>query len=333
MATRKLGPALAAGCTTVVKTPGETPFSANALAVLGERAGIPKGVFNIVTALDNTPAIGEHLCSSPIVKKISFTGSTRVGRLLMKQSSDTIKKLSLELGGNAPVLVFDDADLALAVKEVVGAKFKSSGQTCVCANRIYVQKSIHDEFIRRLTATVKGFKVGSGHDPSSTHGPLIGASAVEKVAGLVEDAVKHGAQVVLGGKRIESLGPNFFEPTILTGVTDKMRIVREEIFGPVATIFRFDSEEEVIDAANNCDVGLASYVFTQDVSRATRVTELLQTGMVALNTGIVSDAGSPFGGVKQSGLGREGSKYGIEDYLQPKTVITGNVQVTHRAHI
>ncbi|KAH7324913.1 putative succinate-semialdehyde dehydrogenase [Stachybotrys elegans] len=333
MITRKLGPALAAGCTAVVKTPGETPFSANALAVLAERAGVPKGVINIVAALDNTPQIGELLCKSNIIRKISFTGSTRVGRLLMAQSSSTIKKLSLELGGNAPFIVFDDADINLAIKEAVVAKFKSSGQTCVCANRIYLQKGIYDQFVKGLVKAVGSFKVGSGHAADTTHGPLIGPNAVSKVSGLVEDAVSKGATVLCGGKTIPALGPNFFEPTVLTNVNCDMLIANEEIFGPVATIFPFTTEEEVIDAANNTDVGLASYFFTQDVCRATRVAEQLQSGMVALNSGVVSDWGTPFGGVKQSGLGREGSKYGIEDYLQLKTFITGNVPVIHRANI
>ncbi|KAF9883374.1 Succinate-semialdehyde dehydrogenase, mitochondrial [Aspergillus nanangensis] len=319
MVTRKVAPALAAGCTVVLKSAGETPFSANALAVLAARAGVPPGVINIVTALENTPQIGQLLCSSDVVRKVSFTGSTRVGRLLMAQSSSTIKKLSLELGGNAPFIVFEDADLDLAVKEAVTAKFKSSGQTCVCANRIFVHSGIYEAFTRRLAEAVRGFTVGSGHRPGSTHGPLIGPGAVDKVAGLVEDAVEKGAQVVLGGRRRLDLGPCFFEPTILTDIHHEMRITREEIFGPVATISRFESEAEVIDAANSCDVGLAAYVFTDDIQRATRLPELIQSGMVAVNCGSVSDAPVPFGGIKQSGLGREGSKFGMDEYLEMKT--------------
>ncbi|KAL6357090.1 hypothetical protein LRP88_10708 [Fusarium phalaenopsidis] len=305
MITRKLGPALAAGCTAVVKTAGETPFTANALLVLGERAGVPKGVINSIAALDNTPEIGQTLCASDVVRKISFTGSTRVGKILMNQSSDTLKKLSLELGGNAPFIVFDDADLDLAVAGAIASKFKCSGQTCVCSNRIFVQKGIYNEFVQKLKAVVSKFQVGHGFDSKTTHGPLVTAAAAER--------------------------PNFFEPTILTNVTTDMRLVRDEIFGPLAPIFSFDNEDEVVDIANKCDVGLASYIFTQDVNRVARVTELLHFGMVAVNTGIMSDAAAPFGGVKHSGMGREGSKYGIEDYLHVKTVVTGNVNVAHRA--
>ncbi|KAH8427439.1 NAD-dependent succinate-semialdehyde dehydrogenase [Aspergillus melleus] len=333
MITRKLGPALAAGCTVVVKTAGETPFTANALLKLGERAGIPAGVINSVTALDNTPEIGEALCSSNVVRKISFTGSTRVGKLLMQQSSCSLKKLSLELGGNAPFIVFEDADLGLAVDAAIGSKFKSSGQTCVCSNRIFVQKRVYPEFIRRLKEAVGRFHVGSGLDEKTTHGPLITSAAADRVAGLVNEAVSLGAKVEIGGNKIPRLGPNFFEPTILTNVTTAMSVANEEIFGPVAPIFSFDTEDEVVATANNCDVGLASYIFTDDITRANRVSELLQFGMVAVNTGVVSDAASPFGGIKHSGIGREGSKYGIEDYLQIKTVVTGNVQVVHKASL
>ncbi|WAO87634.1 Succinate-semialdehyde dehydrogenase [Fusarium falciforme] len=334
MITRKLGPALAAGCTAVVKTAGETPFTANALLVLGERAGVPKGVINSIAALDNTPEIGQTLCASDVVRKISFTGSTRVGKILMNQSSDTLKKLSLELGGNAPFIVFDDADLDLAVAGAVASKFKCSGQTCVCSNRIFVQKGIYNQFVEKLKAVVSKFQVGHGFDSKTTHGPLVTAAAAERVDGLVKEAVKAGAKVEVGGKRRTDLGksrPNFFEPTILTNVSTDMRLVRDEIFGPLAPIFSFDNEDEVVDIANKCDVGLASYIFTQDVNRVARVTELLHFGMVAVNTGIMSDAAAPFGGVKHSGMGREGSKYGIEDYLHVKTIVTGNVNVVHRA--
>ncbi|KAL4779259.1 Aldehyde/histidinol dehydrogenase [Aspergillus varians] len=331
MVTRKLGAALAAGCTAVVKTAGETPFTANALLVLGERAGIPKGVINSIAAFRNTPEIGRTLCASNTVRKISFTGSTRVGKLLMNQSSSTMKKLSLELGGNAPFIVLDDADLDLAVAGAVASKFKSSGQTCVCSNRIFVQKGIYQEFVRRLKAVVAGFRVGPGFDKSTTHGPLVTTGAAERVEGLIADAVKSGAKIEAGGKRRTDIGPNFIEPTILTNVTINMRLMQEEIFGPLAPVFSFDDESEVIDIANTCDVGLASYLFSQDINRVARLTELLSFGMVAVNTGVMADAPAPFGGIKHSGLGREGSKYGIEEYLNMKTVVMGNVNVVHRA--
>ncbi|KAK1966587.1 succinate-semialdehyde dehydrogenase [Colletotrichum sublineola] len=333
MLARKVAPALAAGCTVVAKTAGETPFSANAMMILGERAGVPRGVVNIVCALQNTPEIGAALCGSDIVRKISFTGSTRVGKLLMQQSSQTLKKLSLELGGNAPFLVFDDADLDIAVAGVVASKFKVSGQTCVCANRIYVQKGIYSAFVSRLKEAVGQFKLGHGFDAGVTHGPLVIQGAVQRVSNLVEDAVDKGARVEAGGKARPDLGPNFFEPTIVSNLSPTARILHEEIFGPVAPILSFDTEEEAVDAANQCDVGLASYIFTKDLGRAARVSELLQFGMVALNTGVISDAAAPFGGIKHSGMGREGSKYGIDDYLTTKTLITGNVEVVHRSHL
>lgn len=310
MITRKLGPALAAGCAAVVKTAGETPFTANALLILGERAGVPKGVINSIAALENTPVIGQTLCASNTVRKISFTGSTRVGKILMHQSSATLKKLSLELGGNAPFIVFDDADLDLAVAGAVASKFKSSGQTCVCSNRIFVQKGVYSEFVRRLKEVVQGFRVGSGFDSSTTHGPLVTAGAAARVEALIADAVKAGAKVEAGGRRRSDLGtlfklgvelmltrscsgPNFVEPTILTNVTTDMRLMEEEIFGPVAPILSFEDESQVVDIANKCDVGLASYIFSQDVNRVARVTELLSFGMVAVNTGVVSDAAAP----------------------------------------
>ncbi|KAI8275144.1 Glutarate-semialdehyde dehydrogenase DavD [Colletotrichum sp. SAR 10_98] len=293
MVTRKLAPALAAGCTVVVKTAGETPFTANAVMQLGQRAGVPKGVVNIVSALENTPEIGATLCQSEIVRKISFTGSTRVGKLLMQQSSQTLKKMSLELGGNAPFLVFEDADLDLAVAGVIASKFKSSGQTCVCANRVFVQEGIHKAFVSKLKEEMSKFKVGHGFDEEVTHGPLVSAEAARRVAGLVHDAVQGGGCVEIGGKARPDLGPNFFEPTVITNLKPNMRILKEEIFGPVAPILSFETEEEVVDAANRCDVGLASYIFTNDLNRATRVSELLQFGMVALNTGVISDAAAP----------------------------------------
>ncbi|TDZ16370.1 Succinate-semialdehyde dehydrogenase [NADP(+)] GabD [Colletotrichum orbiculare MAFF 240422] len=314
MATRELGPALAAGCTVVLKTAGETPFTANAVVHLGERAGIPKGVINVVTALRNTAEIGAAICTSDTVRKISFTGSTRVGKLLMQQSSRSLKRLSLELGGNAPFLVFDDCDLDLAVAGVVASKFKSSGR-------------------RALKEAVGRFKLGKGFDDGVTHGPLISPDAVRRVSDLADEAVRGGAKVEVGGKAREDLGPNFFEPTVISNIRPGMKIITDEIFGPVAPVMVFDSEEEVVDAANRCEVGLASYVFTDSLDRATRVSELLQFGMVALNTGVISDAAAPFGGIKHSGMGREGSKYGIEDYLTTKTVVIGNTNVIHRSHL
>ncbi|KAL2209587.1 aldehyde dehydrogenase [Sarocladium strictum] len=331
MVTRKLGPALAAGCTSVLKTAGETPFTANALLILGTRAGIPPGVVNSITALDNTPAIGEVLCASDVVRKISFTGSTRVGKILMNQSSGSLKKLSLELGGNAPFIVFDDADLDVAVAAAVTSKFKSSGQTCVCSNRIFVQKGVYEEFLKRLRSAVEKFQVGSGFDEKTTHGPLISSVAVKRLDGLVKEATDAGAKIEIGGSPLSNQGANFFAPTIISNVTSSMRLVSDEIFGPIAPVFSFDDEEAIVQTANKCDVGLASYIFTQDINRATRITERLQFGMVAINSGVVSDAAAPFGGVKHSGLGREGSKYGIEDYLQIKTVVLGNINVQHRA--
>ncbi|TDZ36658.1 Succinate-semialdehyde dehydrogenase [NADP(+)] GabD [Colletotrichum spinosum] len=324
MATRKLGPALAAGCTVVLKTAGETPFTANAVVHLGERAGIPKGVINVVTALRNTAEVGAAICKSDTVRKISFTGSTRVGKLLMQQSSRSLKKLSLELGGNAPFLVFDDCDLDLAVAGVVASKFKSSGQTCVCANRLFVQRGVYDAFLDRLKEAVGRFRLGKGFDDGVTHGPVISPDAVRRVSDLVDEAVRGGAKVEVGGKAREDLGPNFFEPTVISNIRPGMKIITDEIFGPVAPVMVFDSEEEVVDAANRCEVGLASYVFTDSLDRATRVSELLQFGMVALSTGVISDAAAPFGGIKHSGMGREGSKYGIEDYLTTRTVVLGN---------
>ncbi|KAI8659066.1 Succinate-semialdehyde dehydrogenase [Fusarium sp. Ph1] len=302
MVTRKIAPALAAGFTVVLKSPGETPFSANALAVLSQQAGVPKGVINIVTALDNTPQVGQTLCSSDVIRKISFTGSTRVGRLLMSQSSSTIKKLSLELGGNAPFIIFKDADLDLALREAPNAKFKSSGQTCVCANRIYVQTDIVENFTHRFVEAVKTFKLGSGHQDDTTHGPLISSSAVEKVAALVDNSLTQGAKVLIGGKTRPDLGPSYYEPTILTDVRTDMRITQEEIFGPVATIIPFVTENEVINNANACNVGLASYVFTENLNRARRVSGLLETGMVAMNSESVSDSAIPTRSKAAAGL-------------------------------
>ncbi|OCK77941.1 succinate-semialdehyde dehydrogenase-like protein [Lepidopterella palustris CBS 459.81] len=325
MITRKIGPALAAGCTVVAKSPGDTPLTAAALAELAHRAGIPKGVVNIVTAHSNTPEVGAALTSSPTVRKVSFTGSTGVGKLLMSQSANTLKKLSFELGGNAPFIVFEDADLETAVAGAVVSKFRSSGQTCVCANRIYVQASIYDAFATKLTEKVKGFKVGAGYDEGVTHGPLIHDRAISKVESHVQDAVTQGGKVLIGGQRMPDLGSNFFQPTVIRDMTPSMKLASEETFGPVAGLFKFDTEAEVVELANSSEVGLAGYFFSKDIQRCYRVAEALEVGMVGVNTGLISDPAAPFGGVKESGFGREGSKYGIEEYLITKMITLGGM--------
>ncbi|KAL3438939.1 Aldehyde/histidinol dehydrogenase [Aspergillus tetrazonus] len=326
MITRKIGPALAAGCTVVTKSPGETPFTANALAELANRAGIPKGVVNIVTAMKNTPEVGEMITTHPDVRKVSFTGSTNVGRLLMKQSSSTIKKVSWELGGNAPFIVFDDVDdLDAAVTGAIASKFRSSGQTCVCANRIYVQKGIYDEFVQKFVEKVKNFKVGAGFEDGVTHGPVIHDRAVDKVDQHVQDAVSKGAKLIAGGQRRSDLGPNFYDLTVLANMTKDMKIASEETFGPVAGLFPFETEKEVVELANKAEVGLAGYFFSGNIKRIFRVAEALEVGMVGVNTGLISDVASPFGGVKQSGFGREGSKYGIEEFMTIKSVTFGGM--------
>ncbi|KAI0857465.1 Aldehyde/histidinol dehydrogenase [Xylaria cubensis] len=325
MITRKIGPALAAGCTTVCKAPGETPFTSLALAELAHRAGIPKGVVNVITALKTTPEVGETLTTHPAVQKVSFTGSTGVGKLLMKQASSTLKILSMELGGNAPFIVFDDADIDAAVAGAIASKFRSSGQTCVCANRLYVQKGVYDEFAEKFAEKVKGFKVGYGFDEGVTHGPVIHDRAVSKVDAHVRDAEQKGGKVIVGGQKMPDLGSNFFQPTVITGMTKDMAIASEETFGPVAGLFPFDTEQEVVDLANAADVGLAGYFFSRDLERIHRVAEALEVGMVGVNTGIISDAAAPFGGVKQSGFGREGSKYGIEEYQHIKMITYGGM--------
>lgn len=327
MITRKIGPALAAGCTIVAKSPGETPFTAAALAELSVRAGIPPGVVNFVTAMSNTSEVGEAITSSDTVRKVSFTGSTGVGKLLMKQSSNTLKKLSFELGGNAPFIVFDDADVDAAVAAAITCKFRSSGQTCVCANRLYIQSGIYDQFAEAFAAKVRDFKVGGGFEDGVTHGPLIHERAVSKVQQHVDDAVEHGAKVLVGGDVLcaDELGGNFFQPTVMRDMTDKMALAREETFGPVAGLFKFESEEEVIRRANATEVGLAGYFYSKDIQRVYRVAEALEVGMVGVNTGLISDPAAPFGGVKQSGFGREGSKYGIDEYLVTKMVTLGGM--------
>jgi succinate-semialdehyde dehydrogenase/glutarate-semialdehyde dehydrogenase len=322
MITRKAGPALAAGCTVVLKPAGATPFSALALAELAERAGMPKGVFNVVTG--DSKAIGAELCAHPLVRKLSFTGSTEIGRVLMRQSADTVKKLSLELGGNAPFIVFDDADIDAAVEGALASKYRNAGQTCVCANRIYVQDSVYDSFAAKLAEKVKAFKVGAGNEPGVVIGPLIDAQGLAKVEEHVADATAKGARVMLGGKR-HSRGGLFFEPTILTGVTQAMRVSREETFGPVAPLFRFKTDEEAIAMANDTEFGLAGYFYARDMGRIWRVAEAMETGMVCVNSGILSNEIAPFGGIKQSGLGREGSKYGIEEYLEIKYLMLGGI--------
>ncbi|ANS44905.1 NAD-dependent succinate-semialdehyde dehydrogenase [Serratia inhibens] len=315
MITRKVAPALAAGCAIIVKPAEQTPLTALALAKLAQDAGIPPGVLQVVTG--DAAQVGKVLCDSPVVRKLSFTGSTEVGRILMAQCAPTIKKLSLELGGNAPVIVFDDANLDAAVAGIMASKFRNSGQTCVCANRIYVQDGIYDSLVDKLVAAVEQLKVGDGSHEGTTQGPLIDQDAVDKVQSHIDDALIKGAQIAIGGQPHE-LGRTFFQPTVVTGVTQKMRFAREETFGPVAPLFRFHDEAEAIAMANDTEFGLAAYLFTQSASRQWRVPEALEYGMVGINTGLISNEVAPFGGVKQSGLGREGSRYGIEEYLELK---------------
>ena len=320
MITRKAGPALAAGCTMVVKPASQTPFSALALVALAERAGIPAGVLSVVTG--SASEIGDELTRNPIVRKLSFTGSTEIGRQLMAQCAPDIKKLSLELGGNAPFIVFDDADLDKAVDGAMASKYRNAGQTCVCANRIYVQEGVYDAFVEKLKAAVAKLKIGNGLEEGVTTGPLIDDKAVAKVREHIDDAVGQGAEVVLGGQS-HALGGSFFEPTILVNVPRSAKVSREETFGPLAPLFRFKDEEEVIAMANDTEFGLASYFYARDLSRVFRVAEALEYGMVGINTGIISNEVAPFGGVKASGLGREGSKYGIEEYLELKYLCLG----------
>ncbi len=317
MITRKVAPAFAAGCTVVAKPAGATPLCALALVELAEQAGFPPGVFNMIVGASHSSKIGLEMCTNPIVRKVSFTGSTEVGRILLRQSADTIKKLSLELGGNAPFIVFDDADLDAAVEGAIASKYRNAGQTCVCANRIYVQDRVYDAFAQKLSARVAQFKVGPGIDEGVTIGPLIDDAAIAKVEEHVADAIAHGAKVALGGKR-HALGGLFFEPTILTDVSGAMRVAREETFGPVAPLFRFATDEEAIAMANDTEFGLAAYFYSRDIGRIVRAAEAIESGMIGVNTGLISTAEAPFGGVKQSGLGREGAKYGIEEYLEVK---------------
>ncbi|MCV6574856.1 MAG: NAD-dependent succinate-semialdehyde dehydrogenase [Cohaesibacter sp.] len=323
MIARKVAPALAVGCTFVARPAELTPLSANAMAVLAERAGIPAGVFNMVPSSD-AAAIGQELCANEKVAKITFTGSTRVGKILMQQCASTIKKVSLELGGNAPFIVFDDADLDAAVDGAMIAKYRNGGQTCVCANRIYVQAGVYDAFAEKLAKKVQDLTLGNGFDEGVTTGPLINQAAVDKVESHISDAVHKGAQVLAGGKPHE-LGYTFFEPTILTDVTTDMVVSKEETFGPVAPLFKFESEEDVIALANDSEFGLAGYFYSRDIARIWRVAEEMETGMVGINTGLISTETAPFGGVKQSGLGREGSKYGVDDFLEMKYLCFGEI--------
>ncbi len=317
MITRKAAPALAAGCTMIIKPAEQTPLSAIALAVLAEEAGVPTGVLQVITG--KAREIGAVMCESPIVTKLSFTGSTEVGRILMRQSADTIKKLSLELGGNAPFIVFDDADLDAAAEGAMISKFRNAGQTCVCANRLFVQDGVFDAFSEKLAAKVRALKVGEGTVEGVTQGPLIDNAAIEKIESHVADAVGRGAKLVQGGKR-HALGGTFYEPTVLAGVTADSLIFKEETFGPVAPLFRFKTDDEVIELANRTEFGLASYFYSRDIGRIWRVAEALEYGMVGVNTGMISNEVAPFGGVKQSGLGREGSHHGIDEYLEIKYI-------------
>jgi succinate-semialdehyde dehydrogenase/glutarate-semialdehyde dehydrogenase len=322
MITRKCAPALAVGCTVVAKPATATPYSALALAELGERAGIPRGAFNVVTG--GAGEIGGELTSNPIVRKLTFTGSTEIGKVLMAQCAQTVKKVSLELGGNAPFIVFDDADLDAAVEGAIASKYRNTGQTCVCANRLLVQDGVYDAFAGRLSQAVSGLKVADGFEDGAQQGPLIDMAAVEKVEAHIADAVAKGARVALGGKR-HALGGSFFEPTILVDVTPEMAVSREETFGPVAPLFRFKTDAEAIAMANDTEFGLAAYFYSRDMARIWRTSEAIEYGIVGINTGIISTEVAPFGGVKESGIGREGSKYGTEEFLEVKYLCMGGI--------
>jgi succinate-semialdehyde dehydrogenase/glutarate-semialdehyde dehydrogenase len=323
MITRKAAPALAAGCTIVIKPASETPLSALALAELAEQAGIPAGVFNVITTT-RSRAVGVELTESPLVRKFSFTGSTEVGKILIRQCASTVKKVSMELGGNAPFIVFDDADVDSAVQGAIISKYRNAGQTCVCANRIYVQEGVYDEFVEKFTAAVEDLKVGRGEEAGVNIGPMISADAIEKVEELLGDAKQKGASVLSGGDRHE-LGGFFYQPTVVSGVTAEMAFATEEIFGPVAPVFKFSTEEEVIELANATEFGLASYFYARDLGRVFRVAEELEYGMVCVNDGILSTEVAPFGGMKESGIGREGSKYGIEEFIEIKYITLAGI--------
>ena len=328
MITRKVAPALAAGCPVIIKPAELTPLTALAAAVLAMRAGIPAGVLNMVTAdAENSVAVGKVICASPVVRHLSFTGSTEVGRILMAQSAPTVKKLSLELGGNAPFLVFDDADIDSAVEGAFASKYRNAGQTCVCSNRIYVQSGVYEEFVEKFAAKVKTAKVGNGFDADVNQGPLIEEAALIKVERHVADALAKGARLLVGGKRLSQLGSGqFFEPTVVADATADMLCAKEETFGPFAPVFKFHTEQEAIDAANHTEFGLASYFYSRDIGRIYRVAEALEYGMVGINVGILATEHVPFGGVKQSGLGREGSHFGMDDYVEVKYLCIGDVQ-------
>jgi len=322
MITRKAGPALAAGCPIVIKPATETPYSAFAMAELADRAGVPKGIINVITG--KSSEIGGEMTSNPIVRKLTFTGSTEVGKILLEQCAGTVKKVSMELGGNAPFIVFDDADLDAAVVGAMASKYRNTGQTCVCANRIYVQEGVYDEFLARFSQAISAMKVGDGLKGETQQGPLINMSAVEKVEEHLKDAVDHGARVVIGGKRHE-LGGTFYEPTLVADVTQDMKVAKEETFGPLAPVFKFKSDEEVVQWANDTEFGLAAYFYSRDIGRIWKTAEQLEYGIVGINEGIISTEVAPFGGMKESGMGREGSKYGIEDYLETKYLCMGGI--------
>jgi succinate-semialdehyde dehydrogenase/glutarate-semialdehyde dehydrogenase len=322
MITRKCGPALAAGCTMVAKPATSTPYSALALAALGERAGIPAGVFSVVTGASG--AIGGEMTSNPIVRKLTFTGSTEIGKLLMEQCAGTVKKTSMELGGNAPFIVFNDADIDAAVDGAMASKFRNTGQTCVCANRLLVQEGVYDEFSKKLAVAVEKMRIGDGLKGETEQGPLIDMAAVEKVEEHIQDAVAKGAKVISGGSR-HALGGTFFQPTVLADVNTDMKVTREETFGPVAPLYRFETEEQALQMANDTEFGLAAYFYSRDIGRIWRVMEGLEYGIVGINEGIISTEVAPFGGMKESGTGREGSKYGIEDYLEIKYALIGGI--------
>ncbi len=322
MITRKAGPALAAGCTMVIKPASQTPYSALALCELAERAGIPKGVLSVVTG--SAGPIGKELTTNTLVRKFTFTGSTEIGKLLMQQCATTVKKVSLELGGNAPFIVFDDADLASAVEGAMASKFRNTGQTCVCANRIFVQDAVYDKFAKMLSDKVSAMKVGNGLEDGNLQGPLIDMKAVEKVEEHIADALAKGAKILTGGKRHEK-GGQFFQPTVLAGVTADMKVTHEETFGPVAPLYRFKTEEELLKLANNTEYGLAAYFYSRDIGRIWRVAEGLESGIVGINVGIISNEIAPFGGIKESGIGREGSKYGIEEFVEVKYLCMGDI--------
>ncbi len=323
MIARKAAPAIAAGCTIVIKPAEDTPLCALALAKLAEMAGVPAGVINVITTRRPID-VGRELCTNPIVKKVSFTGSTPVGKIILGLSAATVKKASMELGGNAPFIVFDDADLESAVAGAIASKYRNAGQTCICTNRIYVQAGIYDAFVARFQQEVEAFVIGTGMDASTDIGPLINEAAVNKIDGLVQRAREEGAQLKVGGER-SSAGERFYQPTILAGVTEAMEIAQAELFGPISTLFRFDTEDEVIERANNTPYGLAAYVYTRDIGRVWRVSEELEYGMVGVNEGLISNELAPFGGVKESGIGREGSRHGLDDYMELKYICMGGV--------